>query len=498
MAANVITPGSTDGSSPAAGGSLNLVAPQTLPGLMVHRSVQCKQPDDPYQFTNSLNRTLPPTPPLPAPNFPPGESEVFAFDCYIDLPGGFVGFDIKGDIGSDLSFVFEVLIDVTVFRYDIGVFRCSLLDVEKDPCIFDINTKYLVGQAGLYAEDDADPTKLRLCFKVHANFHIPFKRAKSVNFEECFLTFDKPDNIAIDALSPEPVLSSNITAATAPERIFAPDTELLTYATSQFCTATLIKSDASGHVSRYVSASACYSPIYCRFLETWWEPIEFDVFDEVGSDSSPLLIMLFVVSSLLLLQSLSAITKASPAGTPDLSSNDLDLSPPNTSTSNNVSLGTNLTALTSPTVLTHGFTVPGTQTFLRLGFGVRRHRLDPFSLGGLIAVVEDLIVQGIARDGEDFEPGVDPIFRYQELDYSLGDGFHWEVYSNIPAPEFFTWGQLRNVVRGLELYLVQGQRPYTTSFSFWDGPRTWLTPPLGLGVIALGNDPRRESADQKL
>ena len=208
--------------------------------------------------------------------------------------------------------------------------------------------------------------------------------------------------------------------------------------------------------------------------------------------------MLFVVSSLLLLKSLIAITKAIPVGTADPSSKDLDLSLVNISDFNNISLGTNLTALTSPSVLTHSFTVPGTQTFLRLGFGVRRHRLDPMSLGGLIAVIEDLIVEGINRDGEDFEPGVDPIFRYQEVEYSLGDGFHWEVYSNIPAPDYFTWGQLKNVVRGLELYLVQGQRPYTTRFSFWDGPRTWLTPPLGLGVIALGNEPPMESADQKL
>ena len=204
--------------------------------------------------------------------------------------------------------------------------------------------------------------------------------------------------------------------------------------------------------------------------------------------------MLFVLS-LPLLSSLIAITKASPVSTPAPSSKDLELSLFNTS---NVTLATNSTALTLPSFLPYSFAVPDTETFLRLGFGMRRHRLDPLSLGGLIASVQDTIVQGIRIGGENLCPGVDPIFRYQELDYSLGDGFHFEVYTDIPAPEFFTWGELKNVVRGLELYLVQGQRPYATVFSFWDGPRSWHTRPLGHGRIELGNEPPVESADQKL
>ena len=209
-------------------------------------------------------------------------------------------------------------------------------------------------------------------------------------------------------------------------------------------------------------------------------------------------IMVFIVLSLLLLKSLIAITKASPVSTAAPSSKDLGLPLFNTSHFNNATLGTNFNALTLPSVLPYSFAVPGTQTFLRLGFGLRRRRLDPLDLGGLIAAIEDLIVQGINRDGDHWEPGVDPIFRYQYLEYSLGDGFHWEVYTDIPARDFVSWGQLKNVVKGLELYLVQGQRPYATVFSFWDGPRSWTTPPLGHGVIALGNDPRVESADQKL
>ena len=208
--------------------------------------------------------------------------------------------------------------------------------------------------------------------------------------------------------------------------------------------------------------------------------------------------MLFVLLSLLLLQSLIAITKASPVSTAALSSKDLEQSLFNTSNLNNLTLAPNSNALTLASLLPYSFAVPNTRTFLRLGFGIRRRRLDPLSLGGLIASVEDLVVQGIRRDGENMCPGVDPIFRYQQTEYSLGDGFHFEVYTDIPAPEFFTWGELKNVVKGLELYLVQGQRPYATIFSFWDGPRGLFTRPLGHGVVKLGNEPPVESADQKL
>ena len=242
MAINVITPGSTDGSALAGQGSLNLVSPNFMSNKINDRPVSCKNPDDPYHFTNSLNHTLPLTPPLPAPDFPPGESEVFAFDCYIELPGNIIGFDvcrmqrpfgvelkshsffypnstltsisqIKGDIGSDLSLVFQVWIDISYFRYDAGVFRCSLVDVDKNPCVFNINAKVLVGQAGIFPEEDAaDPSKLKLCFKVQATFHLPYRRAKSVNFERCFLTIDKPDDITIDELIAEPVFSNSTIA----------------------------------------------------------------------------------------------------------------------------------------------------------------------------------------------------------------------------------------------------------------------------------------------
>ena len=92
MAIHVITPGSTDHSTPAGRRSLNLVSSQTLSQIADH-PVTCKEPDGPYQFTNSLNRTFPFNPPLPASDFPPGES-VFAFDCDVNLPGGYIWFEV--------------------------------------------------------------------------------------------------------------------------------------------------------------------------------------------------------------------------------------------------------------------------------------------------------------------------------------------------------------------------------------------------------------------
>ena len=208
--------------------------------------------------------------------------------------------------------------------------------------------------------------------------------------------------------------------------------------------------------------------------------------------------MLFVILSLLLLKSPIAITDASPVGTADPPSKGSELSLLNTSNVNNVTLSTNFSdAPTLPTPLPYGFHVPGTETYLRLGFGLPRRRLDPMSLTGLIAVVQHIILEGIRDEGADAEAGVDPIFVNQRLKWTLGDGFHLKIYSVPPAGAFFTWGQLENVLRGLKLYLIDGGRYYAVVFNFWDGPMSWWNPPLGSGAIALGNEDGG-TADQKL
>ena len=245
VALTAITPGSTS----AGNGLLSLMIPQNLSTSIVNRLAYCKHPDDPYRFKTSLNHTLPLTPSIPESELPPAEpgtdAQTYPFDCFLELPTGVIVFEVcrmqrlfgdeleslsllypnitltsilqlKGEIGSDLSLVFQVWISILVFNYDLGIYRCSLLAIDKDPCVFNINTKYLVGQAGIFPQQNADPKKLDLCFKVQATFHVPLSwKTKNINFDHCFFTFDKPHGIAIssDALSPDPDFLNSTAAA---------------------------------------------------------------------------------------------------------------------------------------------------------------------------------------------------------------------------------------------------------------------------------------------
>ena len=124
---------------------------------------------------------------------------------------------------------------------------------------------------------------------------------------------------------------------------------------------------------------------------------------------------------------------------------------------------------TLSTPLPYSFFVPNTETYLRLGFGLVRHRLDPTSLGGLIAIMQHETLRGINRYGEDAYPGLNIVTEEQRFGWTLGDGFHFEIHSVRFSGIFFTWRQLGNVVEGLRLFLVVGERPFATRFRFWDG-----------------------------
>ena len=94
----------------AGSGQLRLVTPQGLNDSDVNRAVYCKKnipdpydPDDPgwppELYTNSLNRTIPATPPidqafLQSLGFAKDEGE-FAFDCFLELPTGIVTFEVR-------------------------------------------------------------------------------------------------------------------------------------------------------------------------------------------------------------------------------------------------------------------------------------------------------------------------------------------------------------------------------------------------------------------
>ena len=143
--------------------------------------------------------------------------------------------------------------------------------------------------------------------------------------------------------------------------------------------------------------------------------------------------------------------------------------------------------LNLPTPLPYGFLVPNTQIYLRLGFGLPRHHLDPLSLGGLIAFIQHAIIEGIERDGEDAFPGLNIVENRQNFGWTLGDGFHFEMHNIKGSGTFFTWEQLKDVVEGLRLYLMVGERYYATMFSFWDGEKWWWRMPLGGGGFVIGD-----------
>lgn len=148
-----------------------------------------------------------------------------------------------------------------------------------------------------------------------------------------------------------------------------------------------------------------------------------------------------------------------------------------------VSSVSNVSAL--PTPLPYGFSVPSTGIYLRLGFGLPRRSLEPMSMGGLIAVMQHDILEGIERDGVEAFPGLNILAGKQRVGWTLGDGFHFTIRCINRSGRYFTWGQLQNVVEGLRLFLIVGERYYSTTFNFWDGPGWWWKKPLGVGAFTM-------------
>lgn len=107
---------------------------------------------------------------------------------------------IKGEIDADFTLAFEVWLSVLVFNYEIGVYKCNLLELEKDPCAFDIHRRYFDGQGGLFPKDDEDPNFIDLCLEVHGTVKVPYTRVtKKIDFEKCFYKFPKKEAAGSDS-----------------------------------------------------------------------------------------------------------------------------------------------------------------------------------------------------------------------------------------------------------------------------------------------------------
>ena len=79
-------------------GQLDLLTPQHLDTTTLGRAVYCKN-EDPYQFISSRNYTFPDTPPISKTDmvnagFEPNDGGEYPFDCFMELPGGYVVFEV--------------------------------------------------------------------------------------------------------------------------------------------------------------------------------------------------------------------------------------------------------------------------------------------------------------------------------------------------------------------------------------------------------------------
>ena len=75
--------------------------------------------------------------------------------------------------------------------------------------------------------------------------------------------------------------------------------------------------------------------------------------------------------------------------------------------------------------------------------------------------------------------------RRQQFHHATADDIELVVFNGDKdnGGRRFTWGQLRDVIRGLDLFMVIGKRPFETTFKFWDGDGKSDVGLLGRGVV---------------
>ena len=118
--------------------------------------------------------------------------------------------------------------------------------------------------------------------------------------------------------------------------------------------------------------------------------------------------------------------------------------------------------------LPYRFPVPGEEMVLRLGFGFFRTSVDPVGLQSLLRLSQAVIEEGAAEHGwDDFYSSY--MIGRQRFIYSMGEGIALRI-TNFKPLDLFTWRQIHTAVKALDLFLVQGKRPYVTKFKFFVGP----------------------------
>lgn len=128
-----------------------------------------------------------------------------------------------------------------------------------------------------------------------------------------------------------------------------------------------------------------------------------------------------------------------------------------------------------PIPLDHSYTVPNTDTTIRMGFGDAIRRRSIFSL---LVVCDDWVRESVAVHGARGEIDWESAHR-QMFQYDLGDGVRITVMNLVR--KVIHWGELQKVIQGLEQYL-EYRSGREVMFRFRCGPAG----EVGWGWIASG------------
>ena len=130
------------------------------------------------------------------------------------------------------------------------------------------------------------------------------------------------------------------------------------------------------------------------------------------------------------------------------------------------------------------FHIPSTNLYLHVRFprtNIRRHPLSQYSIGGVLALANDTINQNIADDGADaLVDWLNPEGTRQQFVEVLSNEVVLGFLGLTGGPSI-TWGQVRDVVKGLYLYMVVGRRFWEAEFQVTQGSR--FAGLIGVGKI---------------
>ena len=120
------------------------------------------------------------------------------------------------------------------------------------------------------------------------------------------------------------------------------------------------------------------------------------------------------------------------------------------------------------------FHIPSTNLYLHVRFprtNAHRHPLSQYFIGGVLALANDTLNQYISEDGADaLVDWLNPEGTRQQFVEVLSNEVVFGFLGLTGGPTI-TWGQVRDVVTGLYLYMVVGRRFWEAEFQVTQGSR---------------------------